>query len=357
MNRVKLGCFSMLVVGLFSFFGIDCAEPAPIVLKLCDVGPGTDVRGETIKWFAAEVNKRTNGGVKIELFWSDALVKIADGLQALQVGTLDLSIVSSVYYKEKTPMLYILNFPYIAQDYWVGLRTAETLRREDPSLDREMDKWNIKWLFHYSTGMGQVLCKTKPILKTEDFSGLKFRVSDPWTAWYKRWGGVAVFMSVTEWYEALQKGVIDGVHALGVSHTYGYGLFEVAKYMTMADMGTSVGYGLGINKGSWNRLSAEFQKIILQISDEYPDRLARGQIEDRDYRMELAKKNHGVQFFKLTPEQSAKWKAAAMELYEPWLAEREAKGDPARRVVNKMREISARYQKIVDTKGYPWSRK
>jgi TRAP-type C4-dicarboxylate transport system substrate-binding protein len=355
----------MLLILLVLFFGFIfdhselgwAASEKPIVWTFCDQGPPNALTGRAMTWFANETEKRTNGKVRFNLNWDQSLVKISDAIEAVKVGMLDAATVSAALHEGKTPLLNLLNFPYLAQDEWVALRTAGTLFDEDPALGEELSRWNIQWLGFFCSGTVNIHTKTTPVVSTSDFKGLKLRAATPWEPWVKRWGATPVSIRYSETYDALDKGVIDGLLSLGIASSKAYGFFEKGKYFTLSRMAAPAGYGIAVNKNKWNELSPDLQKIILGIRDEFHDYFGRLHYEENKIIVKWAKETEGVQFLTLTPEETSKWKTVAFELYEPYIEKYESKGLPVRRMINKAKEISEGYASELHLKGYPWERK
>ena len=72
---MKSKIFSMAALVLaITLIWIPCASSKDnIVLRMNHQQTGREPGAKVDKWFAAEVAKRTNGAVKIQIFWAEAL--------------------------------------------------------------------------------------------------------------------------------------------------------------------------------------------------------------------------------------------------------------------------------------------
>ena len=72
--------------------------------------------------FAAEVEKRTNGEIKFEIYPNGSLVKTFSQFGALRKGTLDLSVLPFAYGGGEVPEVNITLMPALVTSYDQGMR-------------------------------------------------------------------------------------------------------------------------------------------------------------------------------------------------------------------------------------------
>jgi len=103
----------------------------------------------------------------------------------------------------------------------------------------------------------------KRIGKLQDLAGLKLRASGTTLPLIKALGAAPVSVPLPHMYTALERGVIDGTINPETSFK-SWGLAEVVKYMVNVPL-----YGQNmvilVNLDSWNRLSPEHQKMMIDI--------------------------------------------------------------------------------------------
>jgi TRAP-type C4-dicarboxylate transport system substrate-binding protein len=119
-----------------------------------------------------------------------------------------------------------------------------------------------------SHGPGVVHTK-KRVNKLEDLKGMKLRSTGTVAKIVSALGAVPVAMPQTETYEALSKGIVDGLMS-PVEVLQGWKFGEVVGNTTL-DLGTAYGLGFFIvmNKEKWNSLPPDIQKIIEKINEEW----------------------------------------------------------------------------------------
>src|SRR3954463_8626049 len=98
---------------------------APRTLKISHQFPGGtidqgDFRDRLCRRFAAEVEKRTNGALKFDIYPNSSLVKVNSQFSALRRGALDLSLVPLSYAGGEVPETNIGLLPALVPSYDVG---------------------------------------------------------------------------------------------------------------------------------------------------------------------------------------------------------------------------------------------
>ena len=71
--------FAIIIFGFMVAGLADAASPKPIVLKWTIHFPdGNTTTEKSLKWFASETEKRTEGRVKSKFYWGSVLGKVPD---------------------------------------------------------------------------------------------------------------------------------------------------------------------------------------------------------------------------------------------------------------------------------------
>jgi len=116
-----------------------------------------------------------------------------------------------------------------------------------------------KLLGIWSAEPAKLLMAEKKIEKLSDLKGLKIRVPSKNTGRViEAWGATAVSMPITQVYQALETGVVDGV-LVDTSVLTSFKLGEVVKYVTTGMDGSNSLFMLVMNRDSWDGLDADTQ--------------------------------------------------------------------------------------------------
>src|SRR5476651_614405 len=97
------------------------------VIKISHQFPGGsidkgDFRDRLCRKFAAEVEKRTNGALKFEIYPDNKLVRPEDYVDALQKSTMDFVLTPMNNLFAKIPEVAVAQLPGIIRDYDQGMR-------------------------------------------------------------------------------------------------------------------------------------------------------------------------------------------------------------------------------------------
>ncbi|HEX6136117.1 MAG TPA: TRAP transporter substrate-binding protein DctP [Casimicrobiaceae bacterium] len=241
------------------------AIAAPVVLKISHQFPAnTDFRDQLARKFAAEVEKRTNGQVKFQIYAGASLYKPKQQFDALASGALDMSVYPLAYSGGKLPATNLTLMPALIESY-------------DQAYDWEnapIGKWLTDYLDQHGVKIvtwiwqaGGVASRDKPILLPADVKGLKTRGAGKEIELMLQAAGasIATFPS-TETYNAMQSGVVDALWTSSAS-LMSFRLQEVSKYVTTARDHTFwyMFEPLLMSKATYDRLTPEQQKIVMDV--------------------------------------------------------------------------------------------
>ena len=246
------------------------AEAAEITLNM---GHPFPEKLETLtsweKWFAAEIEKRTNGKVKIKIFWSQSLGKTSDLPDLVQSGGVDMTMLVPGYYPARFPLAMASNQLWFVN--WTNdeaFAVAKALYWVDP-IKNELAKQNMKLIYIQVLPKYQ-LWNWAGLKNLADLKGKKIRSWGPYMPkLYEAVGAVGVNLVQADWFEAMQKHMIDGGF-FSVSMGLASKVDEVAKYVTMVDLGINTGPMCIMNQDKWDSLPADVKKVFEEVMAEMP---------------------------------------------------------------------------------------
>jgi TRAP-type C4-dicarboxylate transport system substrate-binding protein len=211
-----------------------------------------------------EVEKRTNGRVKVTYFPGGTLAPAAQIYPGVVKGIADIGLSFMGYTWGRFPLSEVIEQPMGYKSGYVGTKLAnEFYKKFKP---KEFD--DVKALFLH-TSPPHLLFAKKPINRLEDLQGLKIRTNSPIA---KALGAVQVGMPMSEAYDALSKGVVQGI----------IGPYEPMKGFRLAEVvNHSIEYGNAVVGGAFvvmkradGRFPGRDQKII-EDRCEYIEKLGR----------------------------------------------------------------------------------
>lgn len=239
------------------------------VLKLshqfpASTGDDGDFRDQLARKFAKQVEEKTKGSLKIEVYPSSSMMKTNTQFGALRKGTLDMSVLPLAYGSGEVPEVGLTLMPALVQSYEQGLRwkTAPI----GTELVKILDSKGIKivaWVWQ----AGGIVSRDKQIVNPDDAKGLKIRGGDKtMDLMLQGAGGSATNMPSSEIYSAMSTGVLDAAVTSSTS-LISFRLYEVAKSVTTAK-GKSFWFmfePLLISKTTWDTLTPAQQKVVMEV--------------------------------------------------------------------------------------------
>lgn len=217
-------------------------------------------------FFAAEVAKRTDGRVEIQVFPAQQLGSEKDVNQMMRQGANIISITSSGYLSDFVPDIGVLEGPYLLDDVaqydkliqsdWFG--TIE---------DRFRDEGMVFLTKNALFGSRNMLTD-KPIRTPADIEGMTIRVP-PNTVFVKTFEAMGARPTTVEWaevYGALQQNVVEGAEA-PLGSLWGSKLHETRSTISMTQHFTAFTYWM-INADYFATMPEDIQQIMLEVGAE-----------------------------------------------------------------------------------------
>ncbi len=194
---------------------------------------------------------------------SQTLVKGPDMWKAVRSGVADIGWCFQGYWPEMTPLSDVIALPGLPiPSAEKGSEVLWKLYEKFPAMRKEYSEIHPILLY---TGNPYFLLTSKKQVKTlEDLKGMKIRVTGgPPTEQMKALGAIPTPIPMPDIYQALDKGVVDGMGAPWEA-VQGFRLYEVAKYYTMVPLAT-VYFSICANKQKWESMPQDVRASIMKV--------------------------------------------------------------------------------------------
>jgi len=277
-----------------------------------------------------KVEEATKGKVKIDVFYSQTLVKGPDIWNAVKTGVADMGWCFHGYWPDMTPLSDVItlpSLPFIKAEK--GSEVLWKLYERFPAIQREFKDVHVCQLW---TSHPYLLITSKKQVKTiEDLKGMKIRTTGgPPTEQMKALGAIPVLIPMPDNYQSLDKGIIDGMGAPWEA-ILSFRLYEVVKYYTIVPT-CAVYFSMSMNKQKWESLPKDIQDAITSVSGlEAAKFWGRNFFDTAEEGVDEQIKKGGYQMIKYTvpPDELARWtKVAGEPLWNEWVKKMEGKGRP-----------------------------
>lgn len=299
MKRIFLR--SLVALAAVAACGLASAQERTLKMNLN--GPDTHPAAAGMKKFAETVAAKTNGRIKVGLFYNGALGSDQAVLSSLKGGTIEMAVMNSGILSSEVKEMALFDFPFL----FANEKESDAI--VDGPIGKKMhqalDAKGIVGLAYWELGYRQLTNSRRAIQKVEDVDGLKLRVipSPINIDWVKALGGNPTPMPFPEVYGALEQKAIDGQEN-PISVIAANKFWEVQKYVALTNHQYNPQSVL-ISKKVMDTLTPADRKIIEDAAAEAAQHQREQARAAVNANLELLKKN-GMTVTQLPPAEVAK---------------------------------------------------
>lgn len=325
-NSVCRGTVVALLAGLLSLMGgraVQAAAAGPTVkLTYSIFFPPTHIQTKTALAWAAEIEKRSQGRIKIDTYPGGTLSPAPQCYEGVAKGISDIGMSCFAYTRGRFPLLESLDLPLGYPNGLAATRIADKMvEKYKPA---ELNDTHVLYVHAHGPG---ILASKKPVRTLADLKGLKVRATGLSAKIVESLGGTPVAMSQPETYEALQKGVVEAT-LCPIETLKGWKQGEVIEYITdSSSIGYTTAMFVTMNKEKWNQLPKDLQEIINAVNREWVTKHGeawdQADKEGRDFVAQLKK-----QTIPLSPAEQQKWKTAVQGILDDFIKRAKEKNLP-----------------------------
>jgi TRAP-type transport system periplasmic protein len=334
---VILGLVSALCL-FFAPFG-NAGSEKPIELSYANFFPPTHIQSKLPESWCKEVEKRTNGKVKITYYPGGTLLSAPKIFSGVVDGIADIGNSVMGYSRGMFPSMEAIDLPV---GYPSGVAATAIINDFYHKFKPKPFK-RVKVLYFHAHGPG-VLHSKKPVRTLEDIKGMKIRSYGFNAKMTSALGAVPVALPQSGVYEALEKGVANGTFSPS-EVLKGWKQAEVVKATTLCySVGYTAGFVVSMNLDKWNSLPKDVQQVIEAVNKEWVAKY--GPAWDKSDEEGLAfSKSLGNEIITLSPEESAKWAQAVKPVLDDYAKKAAKKGLPGKKYVEFIKGKIQAYQK------------
>jgi TRAP-type C4-dicarboxylate transport system substrate-binding protein len=320
----------LAAVGMCAFASMAQAET--VTFATWQPEASENLHATSLHWFIDEVNKRSDGKLKVNMFWGSAIASITEIPAAVENGVVDMGDLVIPYFPDQFPLNNVISFfwPQPNSPRELGDLMAE-LHEKYPQFSEELSKYNLKLIGLRPLGYYGITCR-ETIKSLDDFKGKRIRAYGlALPAVIEALGAVPVSMSTPETYEALQRGILDCTPIEPIlSHGWKYD--EVAPYFVDVPLGASWGQFIVVNKNKFDALPEVLQKVLTEVGNDYLAYFTDHQVEQTKEVRDLWDKNDKYHIVKVDSEKFLRITENSDEVKgvrKQWIAKAKEAGLPA----------------------------
>jgi tripartite ATP-independent transporter DctP family solute receptor len=291
-------------------------KPAEVrVFKLADDGLPDMPVGVGLRKLAEEVEKRSNGAMKIEIYFNAQLGQEQEVLDNIKFGTIDMMKANCGNMAGHVPTMNAFTLPFIFTDEAHSWRVFNGPVGD--IVKKEAETKGYKILTFFEEGARNIYSRKGFVQTPKDLAGLKIRIMGAASIQdgFKALSASPTPMSFGEVYTGLSQGVIDAAEN-AMPSINGLKFYEVAPFVTeTAHLRIPAAILMGVNQ--WNSLTKEQQQIFVDsanVAREF-QRAAFQTLEQESLKQILAK---GGKYQSLTAEQRLVFSQMVAPVYEKY---------------------------------------
>ena len=321
--KKKLFLLSLIVmVGIvFVSPGAFKAQAEPIKLTYSNFFPPTHIQSKLADAWCKEVEKRTNGKVRVEYYPGGTLTKAKQCYDGVVTGQSDVGFSVLAYTRGRFPVMSAVDLPL---GYTSGKAATEVVNAVyEKFKPKELSDTEVMYL--HAHGPGLIHTKGKAVRKLEDMKGLKLRGHGTSAKVVKALGGTPVPKPMPATYQMLQKGVVEG-GVFPFEADKGWKLGEVTDYIT-ADFSAAytTSFFVVMNKDKWNSLPDDVKQTVKEINKEWAKK--HGEAWDSsDMAGIYYFLNQGGEIIGLDKKEALRWKKAVAPIVDEYIKVLDKKG-------------------------------
>lgn len=309
---------TIVLTGLLFLFLLSSQALAGKVIRMRfgHVAPPMHAQHKAAVYFAQYVERESGGRIKCSVHPKGQLGSHLQMLEALQVGTLEMTSVAGPALTEFVPQVAIVSLPFMFN------KEEEMYALINSPIGKKIaSRFKPKGLFMGGIadhGFKAFLNRKGPVTKIEDMGKYKWRVipNELFLDTYKAMGASPITLPWPEVFSALQRGVIDGID-ITPNECWGAKVYEVIKYMSLCKLGMNPMVYVASQK-FLDRLSPDLRAIVIKGMKEAAKwHTAKIRQEDATMVMPDLKKK-GVIINYVTDKELARFRKAVASVHKKW---------------------------------------
>jgi TRAP-type C4-dicarboxylate transport system substrate-binding protein len=317
---------SMVFLVLFVFLACSVplqAQEKVVRLRYSVYFPPAHAQSKLSEEWCKEIEKRTEGRIKISYFPGGTLTPPMQTYDSTVKGIADIGQSLLSYAPGRLPLSEVLQQPIGCSNSYQATKLLNAYYRKFKP--KEFDDVKVMYLH----GLTPVIFHTKKAVSSiDDIKGLRFKANAENAGVCTVLGAVPVTTPVTETYDALQKGLLDGL-LVPIEALKGWRFGELIK-TSIENYAVSniITQFVVMNKDKWNSISKADQEIIEKINEEWIEKHGRlwVQLDNESKEWSIQR---GVKFIRSTKEEEAKTAEKMKTVLTTYVREKKAMGLPA----------------------------
>ncbi len=305
-------------------------------LRMSHPWPSTSAINQGMVEWAQSIEKDSDGRINIDIYPAQTLTKSAQSYDSVVHNIADITATVQGYTANRFPLSQIVELPGVVKNAAQGSCILQKLYDEG---DIKQEYTDTHVLYMYTNGPGHIHMKDGEVILPQDLQGKRIRQPTAIVGQLlKNLGSQPTGIPAPNSYEALEKGVLDGV-AISWDGAKVFRLGEIAPYHTELNL-YSLSFVVTMNKRVYESLPADLQQVVDKNSGhEWSQHMAHifDQLDQEAINEAKQRNDHLVPYDQTVQEA---WQPELKKVTRQYLDELESKGLPANKVYERIQDIN-----------------
>jgi TRAP-type C4-dicarboxylate transport system substrate-binding protein len=302
-----------LIITAAGALALSAAAQAQTKWDLPAAYPATNFHTVNLQQFADDIDKASNGKLKITVHANASLFKLPEIKRAVQGGQAQIGEILLSAYQNEWIIFGADGLPFLADSYDEAMKLW---RAQKPLLDKKLGEQGMMALYSVAWPPQGIYTK-KPLASAADLKGVKWRAYSPATSRIAELvGAQPVTVQAAEFAQALATGVVESTMTSGATGVDSK-LFEHLKfyYDTQAWLPKNA---VIVNKVAFDALDAPTRAAVMKAA---ADAEARGWAASRKVNVDTLErlKTNGMQVLPPSPQLKADMAKVGETMLKEWV--------------------------------------
>lgn len=290
------------------------------------------VLAETFVPSLTQALKDAGHELKAREFYGGSLVKVTKELEALEAGTADVSVVSTMFTPKDTPLPTVSYVtPFSSEDPVLVTDTVNNLHKTVPGMLKTWENHDAHYVFGGYGAEDYVLATKFPVTTVADLKGHNISTAGQAMRWLDNTGATVIEGNITTYYTNIQSGLSEGA-ILPASAAAATKIYEVAPNITRVGLGAQYVGALAVSKTWFDGLPASAKPAVEKAVQEFRAAYAK-ELASRYEAAFTNITNAGGKVSVLPDEERKKWATMLPDLAGKWAADLDKAGEPGTEVL------------------------
>jgi len=343
-GRCPLKATPVLLVLLSTLFLLPPVGPCPvqaaepITLRYANFPPAPTFPCVQMEHWAKEVEKRTQGKVKVQTFPGGTLLAAKNIFDGVISGMADIGNFAMSYQPGRFPVSEAVDLPMgFTSARAASLTLFDLIEKHNP---KEFS--TVKVLTLFTCPPTNFMTKT-PVKSLADLKGIELRVAGTNAEVVKRLGGIPVAMPQSETPEAIQKGVVKGmVSSMEILKDFKFAAYT--PYATVANLPV-VSFAVVMNKAKWDSLPPDVKDVLDKMRREHSEWTGKYVDDHVTEALAWSKENYKHQLFELPAADQQKIDSLLKPMTDDYVKRTAALGLDGAKIVSDVEALKKKHEK------------